>query len=315
MSVLCDRWVLSTAIRWGILGAVSADERTVVGREVVFSGYSTREKRGERDAGHVLSCGTSRDNFLSGVIRMKRILSLGYGVVCYLIFHVSFLYAIGFLGGFVVPKTVNSGTSPGTLQAVLINTLLLGLFGLQHSVMARPGFKRLWTKIVPGHLERSTYVLFASLILLLIFAFWQPLPAVVWDVQGTWLGPVLWGLFGLGWCLVVYATFEIDHFDLFGLSQVWSYFQGRAYEPPEFQVAGLYRYVRHPIMTGFVLAFWAIPTMTVGHALFSGLSTAYIVVGVLLEERDLMNRFGERYARYRAATPMLIPGLGSRNER
>lgn len=238
---------------------------------------------------------------------MKRYLSLAYGLICYVIFHVSFLYAIGFLGGFVVPKSVNSGPVTDPVWAIVVNALLLGLFAVQHSVMARPGFKRFWTNIVPDHLERSTYVLLASLILLLIFAFWKPLPTVIWNVQGTWATPVLWGIFGLGWFLVVISTFLIDHFSLFGLSQVWAYFRGETYSYPDFQVTGLYRYVRHPIMFGFLLAFWAIPVMTVGHALFAGLASGYIVVGVLLEERDLMDRFGEQYARYRDATPMLIP--------
>lgn len=238
---------------------------------------------------------------------MKRYFSLAYGLICYVLFHVSFLYAIGFLGGFVVPKSVNSGPGVDPVWAITVNALLLGLFAVQHSVMARPAFKRAWTNIVPDHLERSTYVLLASLILLLIFAFWKPLPTVIWNVQGTWAAPVLWGIFGLGWFLVVVSTFLIDHFSLFGLSQVWAYFREETYSYPDFQVTGLYRYVRHPIMFGFLLAFWAIPVMTVGHALFAGLSSAYIVVGVLLEERDLMDRFGETYARYRAATPMLIP--------
>lgn len=245
---------------------------------------------------------------------MKRWVSLAYGLLCYGVFHLSFLYAIGFLGGFVVPKTVNSGTAAGSVWAVVINAALLGLFAVQHSVMARPGFKRVWTKLVPKHLERSTYVLLASLILLLIFALWQPLPAVVWDTTGTWAEPVLWGIFGLGWFLVVLSTFLIDHFSLFGLRQVWTYFRGESFSYPDFQVKGLYRYVRHPIMFGFVLAFWAIPEMTVGHALFAGLSTGYIIVGTLFEERDLVDRFGERYARYRASTPMLIPWFPSNEE-
>lgn len=242
---------------------------------------------------------------------MKRWLSLAYGLICYGLFHLSFLYAIGFLGGFVVPKTVNSGAAPNPVGAVTVNALLLGLFAVQHSVMARPGFKRAWTNVVPEHLERSTYVLLSSLVLLFIFAFWQPLPTALWDTTGTWAEPVLWGIFGLGWLTVVLSSSLIDHFSLFGLSQVWAYFQGEPYSAPDFQVTGLYRYVRHPIMFGFVLAFWAIPVMTIGHTLFAGLSTGYIIVGVLLEERDLMDRFGERYARYRASTPMLIPWFDS----
>jgi len=245
---------------------------------------------------------------------VKRFVSLLYGLLSYVLSQVTIVYAIGFLGDFLVPKTVNSGPVPDVWYAILLDAALLGLFAVQHSVMARPGFKRAWKRIVPEHLERSTYVLISALLLVLIYVFWQPIPTVLWDAAGTWMAPVLWAIFGAGWLLLVAGTHQIDHYALFGVKQVWMHYRGETYTPPEFQVTGLYRYVRHPIMTGFLLAFWAIPTMTVGHALFAGLATGYIFVGTFFEERDLLDRFGEQYARYRKSTPMLLPGIGSSEE-
>ncbi len=236
-----------------------------------------------------------------------RILSFIYGTVAYLIFLGSFLYAIAFVGDFGVPKTINSGPEAATLwQALVINGLLLGLFAVQHSVMARPGFKKWWTRIVPSQVERSTYVLFSSLILLLLFWQWQPLPDVIWHAEGGW-ATVLTVLFWLGWFLVLLATFMINHFDLFGLRQVWLYLKGREYTPLEFQEPGLYKYVRHPIMLGFVIAFWATPHMTLGHLVFSSATTGYILIGIWFEERDLIRYYGERYREYRKRVGMLIP--------
>lgn len=238
---------------------------------------------------------------------MRRGLAFLYGLICYVIFLVSFLYAIGFVGDVAVPKTVNTGSASPVGSALVVNVLLLGLFAVQHSVMARDGFKKWWTNIVPQPVERSTYVLFTSLILLLLYWQWRPLRTVVWEVQEGWASALLWGIFGLGWLIVLLSTFMIDHFGLFGLRQVWSYLRGKEFEYPSFQAPGFYKYVRHPLMFGFLLAFWAIPTMTAGHLLFAVMTTAYILVGIWFEERDLIRRFGDRYRRYRRNTPMLIP--------
>lgn len=240
---------------------------------------------------------------------MTRVLALLHGVAGYAVFLATFLYAVGFVGGFGVPKAIDDGATGATGIAVLVNLGLLALFGLQHSVMARQGFKRWWTRIVPRPVERSTYVLFTSLVLAALFAFWRPLPHVVWEVEATAVRWLLWGLYAAGWGIVLAGSCMIDHFDLFGLRQVWLYFRGEEYSPPEFQTPGFYRYVRHPLMTGFLLAFWATPEMTAGHLLFAGVSTAYILVALRFEERDLESFHGEAYRRYRRRTPMLVPGL------
>ena len=238
---------------------------------------------------------------------MAQFLTLVYGFVAYLVFLGAFLYAIGFVGNIVVPKSIDSGTTVPLMEALVVNVLLLTLFAVQHSVMARPAFKRWWTRIVPKQVERSTYVLLASSILLLLFWQWRPIPGVVWDARSTVLGPVLLGLFGVGWLIVLLSTFMINHFDLFGLRQVTLYFQRRPYAPVSFVTRGLYKIVRHPIMLGFLIAFWATPVMTLGHLMFAAVTTAYILVALQLEEHDLLEADRPTYERYRRETPMLIP--------
>jgi protein-S-isoprenylcysteine O-methyltransferase Ste14 len=240
---------------------------------------------------------------------MGRVLALAYAIASYLVFFVTFLYAVGFVGGFVTPTSVDAGPAGSVGTAVLVDLVLLGLFGLQHSIMARPGFKRRWTRIVPRPVERATFVLLASVILLVTFAFWRPIEGVVWNVQGALGRDLLWALFAVGWSIVFLGTWMIDHFDLFGLRQAWTYFRGGEYRHPHFQTRGFYRYVRHPLMLGFIVAFWATPTMTLGHLLFAGVSTAYILVALQFEERDLLTYHGEAYEVYRRSTPSLIPGL------
>jgi len=230
-----------------------------------------------------------------------------YGFVCYVVFLGSFLYAIGFVGDVVVPKTIDSGPAAAMPEALAVNLVLLGLFAVQHSVMARPGFKAAWTKIVPRSVERSTYVLLSSLLLALMFWKWQAIPAAVWDVSSPALKAILLALFALGWLIVLLSTFMINHFDLFGLRQVYLRMRGIDYTPPSFTQRALYKFVRHPIMLGFVIAFWAAPRMTAGHLVFSIATTGYILIGILLEERDLVRYHGPEYEAYRARVPMLFP--------
>jgi methanethiol S-methyltransferase len=223
------------------------------------------------------------------------------------VFLASFAYAVPFVGDFLVPRTVDTGPTAPTMTALLVNAAVLLLFALQHSVMARKGFKRWWTRFVPQPIERSTYVLFASLALILVFVAWRPLPAVVWDVGHEGLRTALWALFGIGWGIVFVATFMIGHADLFGLAQVWRALVGSRPPDDRFRVPGLYRLVRHPIMTGFLIAFWATPTMTAGHLLFAAATTGYILIAVRLEERDLVTRFGALYREYRRRVPAFFP--------
>jgi protein-S-isoprenylcysteine O-methyltransferase Ste14 len=240
---------------------------------------------------------------------MNRILAVGYGAVCYVAFLAAFLYAIGFVGNIVVPRSIDAGISAPITEAVVVNVLLLGLFAVQHSVMARPAFKRWWTRLVPTTIERSTYVLLSSLALFLLYWQWRTMPAVVWDVTWPPGRVILHVLFWVGWVTVLTATFMINHFDLFGLRQVYLAWRGQQYADLEFRTSLLYRLIRHPIMLGFIIAFWAAPTMTAGHLLFSVATTGYILIAIQLEERDLMALLGDSYREYRRRVPMLIPGL------
>ncbi len=241
---------------------------------------------------------------------MKRILALVYGLVCYGIFFGTFLYAVGFLANAAVPKTIDSGVAGAAPLALAVNLALLSVFAIQHSAMARIGFKRWWTRIVPAPVERSTYVLASSLAMILLFWAWQPLPGVVYSVEGEAGRAFLWGLFGSGVALVLYATFLIDHFDLFGLRQVVLYFRGRDYTHKRFTTPSLYRHMRHPLYLGWFVTFWATPDMTVGHLLFAAVASAYIVVAVVWEERDLGTLLGAEYRAYRERTPRFFPRLG-----
>ncbi|HLJ12680.1 MAG TPA: isoprenylcysteine carboxylmethyltransferase family protein [Planctomycetaceae bacterium] len=230
--------------------------------------------------------------------------ALTYGIICYAIFFVTFLYAIGFTGNLIVPKGIDSGETRA--HALAVNLVLLALFAVQHSVMARPAFKRWWTRFIPQPVERSTYVLATSLALALLFWLWRPMPAVVWNTEGE-LRWVLWGLFWVGWLTVLASTFFVNHFDLFGLRQVYLHATGRPYMPIEFRTTGLYKRIRHPIMLGFIIGFWATPTMTAGHLMFAVVTTAYIFVGIQLEERDLVAFHGDEYRMYQRQVRMLIP--------
>ena len=240
----------------------------------------------------------------------KRILVFAYGLVCYAIFFATFLYALGFVGNFLVPVTMDGEPRMGTAQALAIDLGLLGLFAIQHSLMARPFFKRWLTRLIPESAERSTYVLASSLALIALFLFWQPLGGVVWDVRDPLWQAVLYALFAFGWLLVLVATFLINHFDLFGLRQVWLQLLARPYRALKFGTPGPYKLVRHPLYLGWLFAFWATPTMTGTHLLFAFMTTAYILVAIQLEERDLVDALGEDYVQYRRKVPMIIPRLG-----
>jgi methanethiol S-methyltransferase len=241
---------------------------------------------------------------------MSRLLALSYGVVCYAVFFATFLYAVGFVAGIGVPKHIDSGVPGDFATALLVDVALLGLFALQHSGMARPGFKRWWTRIVPEPLERSTYVLLSSLVLILLFWLWHPLPQTIWHVDDGIARWALHGLSAMGWLLVLTGTFLINHFHLFGLQQVWHYSRGRVADRdvPPFVVRAFYRIVRHPLMLGFLVAFWATPTMSAGHLLFALATTGYILIAVkFLEERDLVAIYGDIYRDYQRRVPMLLP--------
>ena len=239
---------------------------------------------------------------------MSRVAIFVYGLLCYAISLGVFVYAMGFIGGFFTP-TMLDGPPHGSLPAALaIDLGLLVLFALQHSIMARPAFKQWWTRTVPQAAERSTYLLASSLALGALLVYWEPIGGVVWQSAGA-LRSAITGLYAFGWLLLLYATFLIDHFDLFGLRQVWRQLSGKAYAPPRFHTPSLYKLVRHPLYVGWLTIFWAAPTMTVSHLVFAVVTTVYILVAIRLEECDLVGAFGDEYARYRERTPMLVPRL------
>lgn len=242
---------------------------------------------------------------------MNRNIAFAYGIFAYVVFFLTFLYAIAFVGNIFVPKTIDSGEESGIVGSLVINLALLSIFALQHTIMARPKFKEAWTKIVPKPIERSTYVLLSSVALILIFAFWRPMQGIVWDVSGTFVGTVALALFWIGFLVVLLSTFMIDHFDLFGLRQVYLNLKQRQFNHMGFRKALFYRVVRHPIMSGFIVAFWAAPVMTVGHLLFAAVTTAYIYIAVKhFEEKDLVALIGPDYIEYQKEVGMLIPGVG-----
>jgi protein-S-isoprenylcysteine O-methyltransferase Ste14 len=243
---------------------------------------------------------------VSGTRSFKFIAFL-YGMASYLVFFVTILYAIGFVMGLVVPKGIDTGTTSSMTEAIVVNLLLMSLFAVQHSVMARKGFKAWWTKYVPKPIERSTYVLAASSCLLLLFWQWRPIPAVMWQVDDPDLAVAVAMLSLTGWVLVFTSTFLINHFELFGVSQVANHLVDKEVPAPQFRTPLLYKFVRHPIYLGFIIAFWAAPVMTVGHLMFAAVTTAYILVGIWLEERDLIEMFGDQYREYKQRVSMLIP--------
>lgn len=238
---------------------------------------------------------------------MAGLAAVVYGSVAYAFALVALLYLIGFVGNFAVPKSIDSGTAGPLIQSVVVDTALIALFALQHSVMARPGFKRWWTGFVPPSVERSTYLLFTSFALLILYWQWQPLPTLVWAVHDPIAAAVLIGLFWLGWVVLVASTFMLDHFEMFGLRQVFARLFGKPPPEAKFRTPMLYRHVRHPIYLGVLLAIWATPAMTVGHLLLAAVITGYILIGVQLEERDLVLQFGDQYRRYRQRVAMLVP--------
>jgi len=241
---------------------------------------------------------------------MGKFMAFLYGLVAYLAFAVTIVYAIGFVAGLVVPKTIDSGTVVPLTEAIVVNLLLMSLFAVQHSVMARPQFKKWWTQFVPVAVERSTFVLFSSLALLLLFWQWRPIPAVVWQVSNPQVATSLLALGLFGWLLVFISTFLINHFELFGLHQVANHLAGKPMPAVRFRTPLLYNLVRHPIYLGFIIFFWATPVMTAGHLLFAAVTTAYIFVGIALEEHDLIAVFGDEYRRYRQRVAMIVPFFG-----
>jgi protein-S-isoprenylcysteine O-methyltransferase Ste14 len=242
---------------------------------------------------------------------MSRILAFIYGLLAYAVFFGTILYAIAFVTGLpVVPKTIDTGPVGPLAEALAVNVLLMSLFAVQHSVMARKQFKQWWTRFVPPVIERSTFVLLASLVLILLFWQWRPIPTVIWHVDDPQLGLALTALSLGGWLIVFAATFMINHFELFGLHQVANNLVGREMPPPRFKTPALYKLVRHPIYMGFIIAFWATPTMTAGHLMFAAVTTAYIFIGIMLEECDLMDLFGDEYRRYRQRVAMIVPLIG-----
>lgn len=246
---------------------------------------------------------------------IKRVLFFVYGVVSYLIFFATFLYAIGFIGNLAVPRTLDGASDGNFGTNLLINVGLLALFAVQHSLMARKWFKDWWTRLVPKVIERSTYVLFSSLALILLFWQWRPMGGTVWIIENNIAVYTIYALFAFGWALVLVSTFLINHFDLFGLRQVWFYLRGQPYEPLKFGTPALYRVVRHPLYVGWFFAFWMTPTMTFAHLLFSVATTAYILLAIQFEERDLVREHGESYEKYKREVPMLVPFTVKRKNR
>lgn len=238
---------------------------------------------------------------------MKRYLTIAYGAAAYLLFLVAFLYLVAFVGNLWVPRTVDHGITSSLGEAIVVNVLLVGAFGVQHSVMARPAFKAWWTRFVPPSIERSTYVVLSSAVLLLLYWQWRTMPDAVWDVRQPVARAVLWALFWLGWVIALGATFMINHFDLFGLRQVYLAWRQKPYTELHFRTHLFYRLVRHPLMLGFLISFWAAPTMTAGHALFSIAMTGYVLIAVHIEERGLVKALGNDYREYRREVPMLVP--------
>ena len=240
---------------------------------------------------------------------VKRIAAFVYGVICYVAFLGTFLYAVGFVGNLLVPKSMDSGREGPLAVALAVNLALLGLFAVQHSVMARPGFKRLLTRLIPEAAERSTYVLCSSLALIALFVYWQPIGGVIWNITDPAARSIVNGIFFLGFGLVLISTLLINHFDLFGLRQVWLYLKGTRYTHLEFRTPLFYRYVRHPLYVGWLMAFWATPTMTGAHLLFAIMTTAYILTAIRWEESDLIDVHGEQYENYRKQVPKIIPSF------
>jgi protein-S-isoprenylcysteine O-methyltransferase Ste14 len=245
---------------------------------------------------------------------MGGILAVLYGIVAYVIFLVTFAYAIAFAGNIIVPKTIDSGAPGPLMEALIVNVILLGIFAVQHSVMARQGFKRVWTRIVPKSVERSTFVVFSTAAVALLLWQWRPMPEVIWSVQNPIGIAAIQGVFWLGWAILLLSTFMLNHFELFGLRQVVARMMGWKIPEPQFRTPFLYKRVRHPLYLGFILGFWAAPTMTMGHLLFAVATTGYILIGIFFEERDLVNMFGEQYRRYRRQVSMLIPLPGRKYE-
>jgi len=237
----------------------------------------------------------------------SRLAILAFGLIAYIAFFGTILYSIGFVGDFIVPKSINSGTPGPLIPSLLINGSLLVVFVVQHTIMARSRFKLWFTKFVPNAMERSTFVLLSSVILMATYWLWQPLPEMVWSVNNPITSNGLWVLFGLGWVLVFASTFMLSHFDLFGLRQITMNAAGKTYRPIEFRLVWLYKIVRHPLMLGFIVAFWATPQMSIGHLFFAIMTTGYIIFGTWIEERDLVSAFGESYIEYRQRVRGLIP--------